>query len=219
MAIEWGVVAVAIPETRRRRGPLGARRSTLRAKPGSVEAGDRVVITAGHRRQHPGLDQRDQGRHRLIRRSAPDGEGDTRAARTRPSRGERRQPATTQGAHPAATPRRVPARRRAATGACGSPRRRAVVFLAVAAFLYARPLSNYSETRPTSPRASSAVADAAAAEARARRAARADDRPRRPRARRPGASATSRPGEQLFIVKGIPAWREARTRCRRSTSR
>lgn len=83
-----------------------------------------------------------------------------------------------------------------------------IVFLAVAAFLYARPLSNYSQTK-----ADLAAREHAVAQLRKEKRelttqlARTTDLDALARqARRIGYV---RPGEQLYIVKGIPAWRRS----------
>ena len=76
MALEWGVTPLGIPESADVEDlwdvSLGAARDG-----GLVREGDRVVITGGHGGEHPGLDERDQGRGRLRtpgRRSEPGGE-------------------------------------------------------------------------------------------------------------------------------------------------
>jgi cell division protein FtsB len=77
---------------------------------------------------------------------------------------------------------------------------------AVAAFLYARPISNYLHTRSD--------LEARQTEVDALRADRARLRSQLARttsldalARQARALGYVRPGERLFIVKGIPAWR------------
>ena len=83
-----------------------------------------------------------------------------------------------------------------------------IVFLAVAAFLYARPLSNYSETKSDlAARERSVTALRKEKAALKKQLARTTDLEALARqARRIGYV---RPGEQLFIVKGIPEWRRA----------
>ena len=97
-----------------------------------------------------------------------------------------------------------------------SPRRRARLrgrllvagVLVFAAFLYWRPLASYSETRASVGERKAEVAELRAERARLeRRLARATSVPALEReARRIGFV---RPGERLFVVKGIPAWRRA----------
>jgi cell division protein FtsB len=86
-----------------------------------------------------------------------------------------------------------------------------LVFAGVAAFLYVRPLSDYSRTK-----ADLAARERAVAALRHERAdltrqlARTTDLSALERqARRIGYL---KPGEQLFIVKGIPEWRRATRR-------
>ena len=96
-----------------------------------------------------------------------------------------------------------------------SPRRRARLrgrllvagVLLLAAFLYWRPLASYSETRASVAERKADVAALRAERARLeRRLARATSIPALEReARRIG---WVRPGERLFVVKGIPAWRQ-----------
>ena len=49
MALEWGVTPLLITECARRRGAVGRRPSRAAREAGLIEAGDRVVITAGTR--------------------------------------------------------------------------------------------------------------------------------------------------------------------------
>jgi hypothetical protein len=85
--------------------------------------------------------------------------------------------------------------------------------LAFVAFLYYQPLRSYVETRQTLVRRSAEVrALAAQREALERRlAAQTSNAALLREARR---LAYVKPGERLFIVKGIPAWRRAHSRDR-----
>jgi hypothetical protein len=83
--------------------------------------------------------------------------------------------------------------------------------LAIAAYLYYRPLSSYLETKSelTESRAQVEVLRAAKERLEQRLAFSTSVEATRREARRMGYV---RPGEQLFIVKGIPAWRQAHAR-------
>jgi hypothetical protein len=96
--------------------------------------------------------------------------------------------------------RRRPTRRSARIGA--------ILVASVVAFLYYRPLSSYLETRGALAQRSAAVAEL--------RAERADLQSRLQRAsttvslsRQARRIGLVRPGEELFIVKGIRVWRMA----------
>ena len=80
--------------------------------------------------------------------------------------------------------------------------------LAIAVYLYYRPLSSYLETKSelTESRAQVEVLRAAKERLEQRLAFSTSLEATRREARRMGYV---RPGEQLFIVKGIPAWRQA----------
>jgi hypothetical protein len=82
---------------------------------------------------------------------------------------------------------------------------------AVAVYLYYRPLSSYLETKSqlTDSRAQVEVLRAAKERLEQRLAFSTSLEATRREARRMGYV---RPGEQLFIVKGIPAWRQAHAR-------
>ena len=194
LALEWGVTPVADPGVRRRRGALDdvARgRARGRARRARRPRRDH----RRHRGEHPGLDERDQGRHRVGTRLAG-----TRTAARGWSLPTRRVP---HGEHRAKTS--------PTTAACLAP-------------LAARSARSCSSRSSTTARCSSAYArrdrgarlrpSARPRRARARstmNARRSSDRlaPQSHlgrRARRPrGARARLRPspGERLFIVKGI----------------
>jgi cell division protein FtsB len=83
-----------------------------------------------------------------------------------------------------------------------------LVFLAVAAFLYVRPLSDYSKTKADLAARQRAVASLRHEKAElTRQLARTTDLGALERQAR--SIGYLRPGEQLFIVKGIPEWRRA----------
>lgn len=83
--------------------------------------------------------------------------------------------------------------------------------LAAAAYLYYQPLSSYAERRNELAQARAEVQALRASKARLeqRLAFSTSEEATRREARRIGYI---RPGEQLFIVKGIPAWRRAHAR-------
>jgi cell division protein FtsB len=103
----------------------------------------------------------------------------------------------------------------------GTPRRRswlrrrwlALVVAAVVAFLYYHPLRSYVETRRQLEVRSAEVELLAARKRQLehRLAAQTSDAALLREARRLGYV---KPGERLYIVKGIPAWRRARTESR-----
>ena len=66
MALEWGVMPLLIPETADV-DDLWARSVSAAREAGIIDPGDRVVIAAGTAVNLAGLDERDQGRHRLSR--------------------------------------------------------------------------------------------------------------------------------------------------------
>jgi cell division protein FtsB len=77
-----------------------------------------------------------------------------------------------------------------------------------AVFLYARPLTNYSETRADLAARQAAV-DALQERKRELEALHARTTSSEALARQARRIGLVRPGEELFIVKGIPAWRRA----------
>jgi cell division protein FtsB len=103
--------------------------------------------------------------------------------------------------------RRQPARTRSRRLRAG--RLLVVAVLALVAFLYYRPLTSYVQTRGDVERRQAEVVALTAEHARLeRRLARSTSASSlRREARRIGYV---RPGERLFIVKGIPDWRRAR---------
>ena len=130
MAIEWGVTPLEIPEVDRRRGALAAL-DRDRPRRGHRRAGRPRRPHRGHRREHPRLHQRHQGRR------APDGRG-------------RRARATNVASWQGGPRRRRPRRRRAARARIGRRRLRllwAVAIVGIAVYLYYRPISSYLETR------------------------------------------------------------------------
>ena len=143
MALEWGVTPVAIPECADVE-ELWATLDRGRAETGHRRARRPRRDHSRHRGQHPRLDERDQGRHRLA------------AGRNRRTTAE-----SFSRGDPAGT-RRAAALREG--GRRGSPRRssaarpqRSTILLrwcvlgtiGLVAFLYYRPLSSYLETRST----------------------------------------------------------------------
>ena len=178
MALEWGVTPLWI-RSRRTSRSSGRCRSTPRATPGSSSAGDRIVITAGHRGQHPRLDERDQGRHRVVAAQER-----ARRANWAPCDGG----ASVAGAPHVASPlrwlggRRARARRRSSTTSRCS-----------------RTSTRATRSRRGRPRCDALRQRAARAPAPARAASTSDAALAR-EARRLGLV---KPGEQLFIVKGI----------------
>jgi cell division protein FtsB len=114
-----------------------------------------------------------------------------------------------------ATSRGTGRRKRAGARAIARPRRLRVLIaaalLAVAAYLYYQPLSSYFDTKNDLAQARAEV-DAlrqAKQELDQRLAFSTSDEATRREARRIGYI---RPGEQLYIVKGIPDWRRAHAR-------
>jgi cell division protein FtsB len=88
-----------------------------------------------------------------------------------------------------------------------------IVFLGVAAYLYYQPLSSYFETRNdlSAKRAELETLRIAKAELELRLESSTSLEATKREARRIGYVL---PGEQLFIVKGIPAWRRAQRNLR-----
>jgi len=84
----------------------------------------------------------------------------------------------------------------------------AVAILGIAAYLYYRPLSTYLETREdlAARRAEVDVLRVASAQLELRLVNSTSVEATEREARRMGYV---QPGEQLFVVKGIPAWRQA----------
>jgi cell division protein FtsB len=115
-------------------------------------------------------------------------------------------------------PRTTPARRTQARRAPRRRRRLRLVWLVAVAlvtvYLYYRPLSSYFGTRDRLAAERTEVASLQATKARLeqRLAVSASVEATRRAARRLGYV---RPGERLFIVKGIPEWRKARRSLRR----
>ena len=165
-----------------------------------------------HGREHPRLDERDQGRHRvarrirdeerianssaLILRASREPKGGSPANRTRPSEESTGRARTWHGG----------------TQTSKEPRRKRrlrlllpVVVLTVMAFLYYRPLSSYLQTRDELGARRAQVVTLRAEKVRLeRRLARTtSDAALAREARRIGYV---KPGERLFIVKGIAAW-------------
>jgi cell division protein FtsB len=109
--------------------------------------------------------------------------------------------------------------RRSGRRAAGRSRRRLrlvwlVALLALATYLYYRPLASYVETRRDLSARQAEVAELRAMQAalEQRLVASTSLEATRREARRIG---WVRPGEQLFVVKGIPAWRKAQHKVRR----
>ena len=108
---------------------------------------------------------------------------------------------------------KAPARKRAARPRIGRRRLRllwAVAIVGISVYLYYRPISSYLETRNDLTSSRSDVESLrlvkAELELRLVNSTSVDSIERE--ARRIGYV---RPGERLFVVKGIPAWRKART--------
>ena len=93
----------------------------------------------------------------------------------------------------------------------------AVAILGVAVYLYYRPLASYLETRSdlASRRAEVETLRIARAQLELRLVNSTSIEATEREARRIGYV---KPGEQLFVVKGIPAWRQARSASRDSRS-
>jgi cell division protein FtsB len=114
-----------------------------------------------------------------------------------------------------ATSRRTGRRKRGGARAIARPRRLPVLIaaalLAVAAYLYYQPLSSYFDTKNdlAQARAEVEALREAKRELDQRLAFSTSDEATRREARRIGYI---RPGEQLYIVKGIPDWRRAHAR-------
>jgi cell division protein FtsB len=114
-----------------------------------------------------------------------------------------------------ATSRRTGPRKRGGARAIARPRRLrfliAAALLAVAAYLYYQPLSSYFDTRHdlAEARAEVEALREAKRELDQRLAFSTSEEATRREARRIGYI---RPGEQLYIVKGIPDWRRAHAR-------
>jgi cell division protein FtsB len=88
-----------------------------------------------------------------------------------------------------------------------------VLALALVGFLYYSPLRSYLDTREELARRQAEVASLAAERsALERRLARQTSA--RALVREARSLGYVRPGERLFIVKGIPEWRQARNRAR-----
>jgi len=108
---------------------------------------------------------------------------------------------------------KAPARRKAARPLVRRRRLRllwAIVILGVAVYLYYRPLASYLETRNhlATERAEVETLRIARAELELRLVNSTSIEATEREARRIGYV---KPGEQLFVVKGIPAWRQARS--------
>ena len=219
MALEWGVTPLEIAETDdvedlwdalARRGARERHRRRRRPRRDHRR----------HGRQHPRLDQRDQGRHRVefamksvsripraVLRASRDPEGpaapaDVEDVRCASPRRKRR------GERERATVARAPSKRARRAPAAPPP---PVVVLTVMAFLYYRPLSSYLETRSELGARRAQVVALRAEKARLeRRLARTtSDAALAREARRIGYV---KPGERLFIVKGIAAWQRRHPR-------
>jgi len=114
-----------------------------------------------------------------------------------------------------ATSRRTGRRKSGAARAVTRPRRLRVLIaaalLAIAAYLYYQPLSSYFDTRNdlAEARAEVQALREAKRELDQRLAFSTSEEATRREARRIGYI---RPGEQLYIVKGIPDWRRAHAR-------
>jgi cell division protein FtsB len=93
----------------------------------------------------------------------------------------------------------------------------AVAILGVAVYLYYRPLASYLETRSdvTARRAEVETLRIARAQLELRLVNSTSIEATEREARRIGYV---KPGEQLFVVKGVPAWRQARSASRDSRS-
>ena len=184
MALEWGVTPLLIPEQPNVEELWSLSIESARDA-GIVAAGRPRRDHGGHAGQHPRLDQRDQGRRRLSPQDAA-----RAAART--------------GATMATSRRkRAPESRLLCAGSAVG----ALVLVGVPLLQAARTYLARASTRSrrARPRCEKLRASEHAQLAAAGR--RLDER-RRARARGASARATCKPGEQLFIVKGIERWRK-----------
>ena len=201
MAIEWGVTAARDSRGDGRRGALAVSRSI-----GGTRRGDRRSRRprrphGGHRREHPGLHERDQGGHRLNGRGRAGRAPNVASWQGGP---RRRRRARTTSASPAD---RAPA----APLSVGGRDRRASPSTSTTG-----PISSYLETRNELAASRADVESLRLVkgelELRLVNSTSVDSIERE--ARRIGYV---RPGERLFVVKGIPAWRRARSSQRLAT--
>ena len=201
MALEWGVTPVHDPGGRRRRGAVGdlargrARDRHRRARrPGRAHR--------RHRGQHPRLDERDQGR-RGVRpgEELPGASGGT--CRSWPGEPA---PSSAPRSGASARPEAARAARRgrpcSCAGACSGSS-------ALVAFLYYQPVSSYVETRAALARARDRGASAARREERGSSSGWPTSATVAALAREARRMELVRPGERLFIVKGVREWRRA----------
>ena len=184
MALEWGVTPVLMPQTDDVED-LWSRSLESALKSGVVDAGDRVVTDGRHGGQPARLDERDQGRHRLGNASVA---GDL-SRRARDCGAPR---------ETVAVLRLRPTRLLALGGLVLV----ALPLLEAAAHLRAHEAASCS--RATAEVQCAPAEKTQLAEAHRRWPARGEQLVRE--ARRLGLV---KPGEQLFIVRGIDAWRTA----------
>ena len=182
MALEWGVIPLLVKEASDVQDLWGLSIDAARDA-GVVDQGDRVVTHRGDLRESPGLDERDQGRHRLRRRRG-----------RKPAR--RREPATVH-ASPQETPQVGALRRARRRRAARAP------LLPPAAHLRGHPAHARGADRG-SPYALGPQAPARGLGAEIQRGATLVRGARR--------LGLVKPGEHLFIVQGIPEWRRANAR-------
>ena len=188
MALEWGVTPVEIPECADVE-ELWATSLEAAREHRDRRAGRPRRDHRGHGREHPRHDERDQGRHRLAgSRSAAAARTVVRVARRTPAPSPRR-PGACAGARRArrSSLRWCVARRpRASSPSSTTSRSRAT-----------------SQTRADADRAHGGGQGCAPGAARAAGAARATRRPSPRSPREARRHRLVRPGERLFIVKGI----------------
>ena len=194
MALEWGVTPLEIPETTDVED-LWARSIDAAARVGDRRAGRAGRDHGGHGGEHPGLDQRDQGRHRVEARLASALNGRKARRRGRGGDGEERRRGREGEAEAHA--------RAAPEGAAVAPARASCSASSGSSTSVRSPRTSRRATSSTSaaPRWRPSGRSAHASTARLERATSLDELARA--ARRIGYV---RPGEHLFIVKGTAAW-------------
>ena len=182
LALEWGVTPLLIPETsdvEELWNALDRRRARGRLRRGRRPRRDH----RRHRGEHPRLDERDQGRRRLAGRDGASKES-ARATENEVSVPRARRSIVRRWlAVGALVARRVSS----TTGRCGRTSTRA---------------AQLNQHRAAVPPARGARRRRSSAGSAASTSLR-DARPRGPR-----GSGYVKPGEHLYIVKGIPAWRQ-----------
>ncbi len=180
MALEWGVTPILIPETENVED-LWARSLEWARKSGVVDQGDRVVLTAGTAVNLPGHDEPDQGRGRVASGTV----GRARLCRGMAGAGEvdRRASSTTD-----------PAARARGDRAARPPLLEAAAHLHEHAGRSCRPV----------------VPTCVLSAPRSRSSTGGSRRPAPPTAfvREARLLGYVKPGERLFIVRGISTWRQ-----------